>query len=99
MTDSALLFDPRVIRLCVLAWRIPGMGEPGGLPSMGSNQSILMEINPEYSLEGLMLNLKLQYFGHLIRRADSLGKTLMPRASSAKTRGFHTQLDEGPETP
>ena len=42
-----------------------------------SNQSILKEISPEYSLEGLMLKLKLQYFGHLIRRADSLEKTLM----------------------
>ena len=41
------------------------------------NQSILREINPEYSLEGLMLKLQLQYFGHLIRRANSLGKTLM----------------------
>ena len=42
-----------------------------------SNQSILEEINPKYSLEGLMLKLKLQYFGHLMRRADSLAKTLM----------------------
>ena len=42
-----------------------------------SNQSIRKEINPEYSLEGLMMKLKLQYFGHLIRRADSLEKTLM----------------------
>ena len=42
-----------------------------------SNQSILKEINPEYLLEGLMLKLKLQYFGHLILRADSLEKTLM----------------------
>ena len=42
-----------------------------------SNQSILKEISPEYSLEGLMLKLKLQYFDHLIWRADSLGKTLM----------------------
>ena len=42
-----------------------------------SNQSILKEINPEYSLEILMLKLKLQYFGHLMRRADSLEKTLM----------------------
>ena len=42
-----------------------------------SNQSILKEIGPEYSLEGLMLKLKLQYFGHLMRRADSLEKTLM----------------------
>ena len=43
----------------------------------GSNQSILKEINPEYSLEGLMVKLKLQYFGHLMRRTDSLEKTLM----------------------
>ena len=42
-----------------------------------SIQSILKEINPEYSLEGLMLKLKLQYFGHLMQRADSLEKTLM----------------------
>ena len=42
-----------------------------------SDQSILKEISSEYSLEGLMLKLKLQYFGHLIRRADSLEKTLM----------------------
>ena len=42
-----------------------------------SNQSILKEISPEYSLEGLMLKLKLQYSGHLMRRADSLEKTLM----------------------
>ena len=42
-----------------------------------SNQSILKEISPEYSLEGLMLNLKLQYFGYLVQRTDSLGKTLM----------------------
>ena len=42
-----------------------------------SNQSILKEINPEYSLKGLMLKLKLQYFGHLTQRTDSLGKTLM----------------------
>ena len=42
-----------------------------------SNQSILKEISPEYSLEGLMLKLKLQYFGHLMRRADSFENTLM----------------------
>ena len=42
-----------------------------------SNQSIIKEISPGYSLEGLMLKLKLQYFGHLMRRADSLEKTLM----------------------
>ena len=47
------------------------------LSAKRSNQSILREINPEYSLEGLMLKLKLQYFGHLMRTAHSLGKTLM----------------------
>ena len=53
-----------------------------------SNQSILKEISPEYSLEGLMLKLKLQYFGHLIRRVDSLGKTLMlGRIGGRRRRG------------
>ena len=47
------------------------------LTARRSNQSILKEISPEYSLEGLMLKLKLQYFGHLMRRTDSLEKTLM----------------------
>ena len=46
-------------------------------PARRSNQSILKEISPEYSLEGLMLKLKLQYFGHLMWRTDSLEKTLM----------------------
>ena len=47
------------------------------LENKGSNWSILKEINPEYSLEGLMLKLKLQYFGHLMQTVDSLEKTLM----------------------
>ena len=46
-------------------------------PARRSNQCILMEISPEYSLEGLMLKLKLQYFGHVMQRTDSLEKTLM----------------------
>ena len=51
-------------------------------------QSVPKEINPEYSLEGLMLKLKLQYFGHLVRRADSLEKTLMlGRVEGRKRRG------------
>ena len=135
----------------VLAWRIPGMGVPSGLPSMGShrvrhdwsnlaaaaavpavkamvfpvvmyeceswiirkaeppkidafelwswrrlfripqparrsNQSILKAINPEYSLEGLMLKLKLQYFGHLMQRADSLEMTLMLGKTEVRRR-------------
>ena len=51
-----------------------------------SNQSILKEINPEYSLEGLMLNLKLQYFGHLMCRIDSLEKTLMLEKTEGRRR-------------
>ena len=51
-----------------------------------SNQSILEEISPEYSLEGLMLKLKLQYFGHLIRRAYSLEKTLMLGKTEGRRR-------------
>ena len=51
-----------------------------------SNQSILKEINPEYSLEGLMLELKLQYFDHLIQRANSLEKTLMLEKIEGKRR-------------
>ena len=51
-----------------------------------SNQSIPKEINPEYSLEGLMLKLKLQYFGHLLQTADSLEKTLMLRKIEGKRR-------------
>ena len=53
-----------------------------------SNQSILKEINPEYSLEGLMLKLKLQYFGHLMRSAYSLEKTLMLGQVEARRRGW-----------
>ena len=54
-----------------------------------SNQSILKEINPEYSLEGLMLKLKLQYFGHLRQRADSLEKTLMlGKVEGRRRRGW-----------
>jgi len=56
------------------------------LDARKSNQSILKEINPEYSLEGLMLKLKLQYFGHLIRRANSLEKTLMLGKIEGKRR-------------
>ena len=67
-----------------------------------SNQSTLKEISPEYSLEGLMLKLKLQYFGHLIRRSDSLEKTLMLGKIEGRKRrgttedkmvGWHHQLN------
>ena len=67
-----------------------------------SNESILKEINPEYSLEGLMLQLKLQNFGHLMRRADSLEKTLMLGKIEGRRRrearedemvGWHHRLD------
>ena len=51
-----------------------------------SNQSILKKINPEYSLEGLMLKLKLQHFGHLMQRDDSLEKTLMLGKTEGRRR-------------
>ena len=51
------------------------------------NQSILRDINPEYSFEGLMLKLKLQYFGHLIQTADSMEKTLMLERLKAREEG------------
>ena len=56
-----------------------GVGELFRVPwtAKRSNQLILKEVSPEYSLEGLMLKLKLQYFGHVMQRTDSLGKTLM----------------------
>ena len=65
-----------------------------------SNQSVLKEISPDYSLEGLMLKLKLQYFGHLMRRADSFEKTLMlvkieggRRPTEDEMVGWHQQLN------
>ena len=57
-----------------------------------STQSILKEISPEYSLEGLMLKLKLQYFGHLIRRTDSLEKTLMLGRIEGRRRRGHQRM-------
>ena len=54
-----------------------------------SNQSVLKEINPEYSLQGLMLKLKLQYFGHLMQRTDSVEKTLiLGRIEGKRRRGW-----------
>ena len=57
-----------------------------------SNQSILKEISPEYSLQGLMLKLKLQYFGHLMRRADSFEKTLMLGKTEGGRRGRQDEM-------
>ena len=56
-------------------------------PARRSNQCILKEISPEYSLEGLMLKLKLQYFGHLMQRTDSFEKTLMLGKTEGRRRG------------
>ena len=66
-----------------------GAGEDSRVPwtAKGPNQSILKEINPEYSLEGLMLKLKLQYFGHLMQRADSFEKTPMLGKIEDRRRG------------
>ena len=69
-----------------------GVGEDLRVPwtARRLNQSILKEINPEYSLEELRLKLKLQYFGHLRRRTDSLEKTLMlGKTEGKKRRGQH----------
>ena len=63
------------------------------------NQSILKEINPEYSLEGLMLNLKLQYFGHLMQRVDSLGKTLMLGEAEGGRRRGQQRMRRGMASP
>ena len=65
-----------------------GAGEDWRVPwtARRSNQSILEEISPEYSLEGLMLELKLQYFGHLMQRTDSLEKTLMLGKTEGRRR-------------
>ena len=62
-----------------------------------SSQPILKEINPEYSLEGLMLKLKLQYFGHLMQRADSLENTLMlgKIAGKRRRRGTEDEVVDG----
>ena len=56
------------------------------LTARTTNQSVLKEINLEYSLEGLMLKLKLQYFGHLVGKVDSLEKTLIPGETAGKRR-------------
>ena len=58
----------------------------------GSNQSILKEISPEYSLEGLMLKLKLQYVGHLMQRADSLERTLMLEKIEGRRRSGQQRM-------
>jgi len=65
-----------------------------------SNQSILKEISPEYSLEIVMLKLKLQYFGHLMQRTDSLEKTLMLGKSEGRRRGWQRMrwLDGNPNS-
>ena len=62
------------------------------LTARRSNQSVLKEISPEYSLEGLMLKLKLQYFGHLMQRADSFEKTLMPGKIEGPKRGGQQRM-------
>ena len=58
-----------------------------------SNQSILKEISPEYSLEGLVLKLKLQYFGHLVQRTNSLEKTLMLRKIEGRRRRGRQKIE------
>ena len=71
-----------------------GVGEDSRVPwtARKSNQSILKEISPEYSLEGLMLKLKLQYYGHLMRRTDSFEKTLMLGKTEGRSRRGQQRL-------
>ena len=71
-----------------------GVGEDLRVPwtARRSNQSILKEISPKYSLEGLMLKLKLQYFGHLIQRAESFEKTLMLRKITGRRRRVQQRM-------
>ena len=81
--------------LCLLHWQVGSLplAPPAGRllrfpwTARRSNQSTLKEINPEYSLEGLMLKLKLQYFDHLMQRTNSLEKTLMPEKIEGRRRG------------
>ena len=73
-----ILLSLETINLCVYVLR--------------SNQSILREINTEYSLEGLKLKLKLQYFGHLTRRADSMERSLMLRKTEGRRRRGHQRM-------
>ena len=71
-----------------------GVGEDPRVPwtARRSNQSTLKEISPEYSLEGLMLKMKLQYFGHLMQRTDSLEKTLMLEKIEGKRRSGQQRM-------
>ena len=72
-----------------------GVGEDSWVPwtARRSNQSILKEISPEYLLEGLMLKLKLQYFGFLMRKTDSLEKTLILGKTEGRRRGYDRGWD------
>ena len=72
----------------LLMWTTQILGSYAYLSLRRSNQSILKEISPEYSLEGLMLKLKLHYFGHLIQRTNSLEKTLILGKIDGRRRGW-----------
>ena len=87
ISTSALLTMPKSFTV----WITTNCGKLLRVPwtARRSNQSILKEISPEYSLEGLMLKLKLQYFGHLMRRNDSLEKTLMLGKIEGRRRRGH----------
>ena len=81
VTESVLSGHIHHVLFCFIKVKVPWTARR-------SNPSILKEINPEYSLEGLMLKLKLQYFGHLMQRADSLEKTLMMGKIEGRRRGW-----------
>ena len=72
----------------ILAWKIPwGHKKSDTTEQLSIHKNLVQEIDPEYSLEGLMLKLKFQYFGHLMRRADSLEKTLLLGKIEGRRRG------------
>ena len=91
---EAMLFWKSVVKMQGCVWTSGSVWTKGWrrrlrVPQTArrSNQSILKEISPDYPLEGLMLKLRLQYFGHLMRRTDSLKKTLMLRKIKGRRRG------------
>ena len=81
------LLWPALRKLCYLDSLSLGHKNRWNWTARRSNRSLLKEISPEYSLEGLMLNLKLQYFGHLMQRSDLLEKTLMLGKTEGRRRG------------
>ena len=95
LSNKLISGELEVLRFGV--WQVVGAGEPilinsQNLSARRSNESILKKISPEYSLEGLMLKLKLQYFGQLMRKTDSFEKTLMLGKIEGKRRRVRQRM-------